>query len=197
MKQYVDLKLTNEKTKSFIGGNYISSKILDTKLDFICQLDLKELNIEGLPKDGILYFFYDLDNNINYDLNNKSKCLVYYEDKFFKFEHKTNNIPKSYLTTTNDNFDVRLLGDAITIDGDHRLSIELLDRRYDLSKSPFILPYVKEDAKEKCGEWILLLQVRSNDIIKIGDMGNLCYYIRKNDLKNLNFTNVYCIKESY
>ena len=197
MSDFIDFKFSENKSNSFLGGNPIMNNKVDTNLNFICQIDLKDFNVDKLPKKGILYFYYDLSNNINYDLNNKNRCMVFYENKFFKKEYLNNiNIKKKYLEKTNDSFIVRLLGDEVSTNF-HKENIELLDRKYDLSKNPKILNYVLEDVKNKCEEWILLLQINSNVSIKIGDMGALYFYIKKSDLVNLDFSNVYCIKESF
>lgn len=197
MSDFIDFKFSENKSNSFLGGNPVMNNKVDTKLNFICQIDLKDFNVDKLPKKGIMYFYYDLSNNINYDLNNKNRCMVFYENKFFKKEYLNNiNIKKNYLEKTNDSFIVRLLGNEVSTNF-HKENIELLDRKYDLSKNPKILNYVLEDVKNKCEEWILLLQINSNESIKIGDMGALYYYIKKRDLVNLDFSNVYCIKESF
>ena len=177
MSDFIDFKFSENKSNSFLGGNPIMNNKVDTKLNFICQIDLKDFNVDTLPKKGILYFYYDLSNDINYDLNNI-------------------NIKKNYLEKTNDSFIIRLLGDEVSTNF-HKENVELLDRKYDLSKNPKILNYVLEDVKNKWEEWTLLLQINSNESIKIEDMGALYFYIKKSDLVNLDFSNVYCIKESF
>lgn len=197
MSDFIDFKFSENKSNSFLGGNPIMNNKVDTNLNFICQIDLKDFNVDKLPKKGILYFYYDLSNDINYDLNNKKHCMVFYENKFFKKEYLNNiNIRKNYLEKTNDSFTIRLLGDEVSTNF-HKENIELLDRKYDLSKNPNVLNYVLDDVKNTCEEWTLLLQINSNESIKIGDMGALYFYIKKSDLVNLDFSNVYCIKESF
>jgi uncharacterized protein YwqG len=50
---------------------------------------------------------------------------------------------------------------------------------------------VKADIRERASDWVLLFQMASiceeDYELMYGDMGNLYFYIRKQDLKNCNF----------
>lgn len=155
-------------------------------LSFICQINLKEVSkydkLGLLPKKGMLYFFYDLDE-MPFEPSNLESCKViyhecdkdlepvYYVDEdgndlsFREMEIEFINVEKGFLAE--DDSTHLLLGEPSI---DNGFWYECIDG------------------------WQMLFQldsIETDDIcINFTDEGILCFYIDKEKLKNKDFSDV-------
>jgi uncharacterized protein YwqG len=232
-----------------IGGLPIANVSLkwpvwkDKPLAFLCQIDLgtipKSEFTKNLPSDGLLYFFYDQEQetwgfdpkdrgswkvvyvNERSDLEpidapaGLSKEYIYIE-KYIKFSEiliypdgQDDRINKLNLndTQSDEYYDLcssvfgnqpshHLFGYPSPVQGnDMDLESQLVSNGlYCGDASAYNDPKVKEMESGR-HDWILLLQLDSDDDSGMmwGDLGMLYFWIRKEDLKNKNFNNVWMI----
>ena len=102
-----------------------------------------------------------------------------------------------------DKNDTRLLGYSNNIQGSMPHECELIAKGYYLGGSYDKIPQKDIDDADKNApnEWILLFQLdsttRENIDLMFGDAGRIYFWIRKDDLKNKNFDNVWMILQCY
>ena len=155
-------------------------------LSFICQINLKEVakyDTKGLlPKNGMLYFFYDLDE-MPYDPNDVHACKVIY--------HNSDDDLKSidYLDEDGEDLSFREM----------KLDFTRVKEGFLASTSATHLLLGKPSLDygfwyECIAEWQMLFQLDSfetDDIcINFTDEGILCFYIDPEKLKEEDFSDV-------
>ena len=161
----------------------------DFYLDFICQIDCAEASKHDpdglLPKSGMLYFFYDLDDH--YAHNSK---VIYYDGDFSKF------IP--YVVTDENDNETCLPEFQIDFES---YGGEDKDDNGDYAQGRFTPNFLlgepsdPEQLESSGGDGQLLLQVDSyigdHDFNWGGDCGFLCFFIDKADLEKKDFNEVW------
>lgn len=220
-------------------------------LAFLAQINLEEvtnLNINKLlPDDGMLYFFYDAENQPwgHNPLNKNKWKVVYYEGdksnlnrcnepndmhsynifnsceiifekditfpdfesvyldlleinkedekKIYRFFHK--------LISQEEKSEIkhRILGFPDTIEGDMMIVCQLVSNGIDFDHLSNYQNSEIEKFKSGANDWILLLQLDSDDMnvgISWGNFGRLYFWIKKEDLKNKNFNDVWVVLQS-
>jgi uncharacterized protein YwqG len=246
-----------KKGASKIGGlpdlpqNIEWPKSGKTPLAFLTQINLKEIseyNKDGLlPDKGILYFFYDAENQPwGHKPSNKSKWkVIYYNNDNsnlsrrnepenlhlynvfnpcrleFKKDITFPDFESVYLDLLNLSKDDekniysffhklvsdeekseirhRFLGFPDTIEGDMMIVCQMVSNGIDFDNLQNYNNSEIETLKKGANDWQLLLQLDSDDInigVSWGNFGRLYFWIKKDDLKNKNFDNVWVILQS-
>lgn len=161
--------------------------------------DVSSLSPATKPTDlNLNYFFPKL--NINLKI----------KDSYPDYE----NLPKEYncdkyeifyefLNKNEEENISKILGWSDTIQGEMREECELIDKGYFLGDTYDSIPKKVLDEVEKKGKnkWVLLFQLASIEIddfeLMFGDSGKLYFWIKKEDLLNKNFDNVWLILQCY
>ncbi len=110
-------------------------------------------------------------------------------------EHLTNKEMDQYTNLPQDYVINKMLGYANNIQGEMETNCQLIYEKL------FCNEELNENKmKEEIKNWVLLLQVDSNDTtagMTWGDFGRLYFWIKKEDLKNKNFDKVWVILQCY
>ena len=151
-------------------------------LNFLCQIDCAEASKHDkdgmLPKTGMLYFFYDL-----YDHYARNCAVLYYDGDLSELTPHFLTDDEGLELFTRQAFHVELL---LSSDAD--------------MEGSFLLGTPSDPEQMGRGEGLdddeqLLLEVDSyigsHDLNFGGDCGMLCYIIKKDDLKNKDFSKVW------
>jgi uncharacterized protein YwqG len=230
-KQSVRLILNENKEdssgKSKLGGMpHISEEIPwptynDRPLSFIGQINLNDISIQSLPDHGILYFFYDMEEQpFGDELDEMGSSKVIYQknldtisirqypedlddeycldETYITFDYDV-TIPtynseemKSWNLTSTQKENYYDLLIAVV---DHAAINDIIHRMIGYPDE------VQGNMEEQCNElfktntkWSLLLQLETNeDINMVFSYGMIYFWIKEEDLKNLNFNNVWSI----
>lgn len=193
--KYIDKKLDTGTSKLFgtpdIFEGFVWPTILvndeEYKLTFIGQINLKEVNKydkEGLlPKTGMLYFFYDLDE-MPFDPNDLNACKVIYHESDINLKPITN-------------FDENCLFKEIALKF-KKVKNGFLSKNEETHLLLGTPSLEFELFSEFEDEWQMLFQLDSieNDefCINFSGDGMLYFYIEKEKLKNRDFSNVRIIQ---
>lgn len=148
-------------------------------LSFMCQLNLRELSDARpdvpLPKDGMLYFFYDLDAMAFSPFDETAARVILYRgneplDELCLQDEEGNDLcnPVRKLTPATED---------VQNGAGHRL---------------FGLPrgYSEADYPRPIRDWVLLLQIDSTETVKFEENGALCFFIEPQRLAALDFSDV-------
>ena len=165
-------------------GIEIDGEIYD--LSFIGQINLKEAakyDTDGLlPKEGMLYFFYDLDE-MPYEPSDRNACRVIYCEK------DTDLHPTGYVDEDGEDLSFREMAIAFETVEDGFLA--------DDSETHLLLgsPSLDYGFEYECIDgWQMLFQLDSletDDIcLNFGDEGVLCFCIDEEKLKEKDFSDV-------
>jgi uncharacterized protein YwqG len=90
----------------------------------------------------------------------------------------------------------KMLGHADTIQGEMEIECELVTRGIYIGSGYSENDPIIESSRERAADWLLLLQVDSNeDACKMmwGDVGRIYYWIRKQDLLERDFSQTWLI----
>ena len=146
-------------------------------LTFICQINCAEAEVfytdEILPRSGMLYFFYDMDEMPLEVFDESSARVIYYEgDTSSLFE---------MLRTDHEGNDMSFGEMRIHFD-----TQESADKAYHARLS---VSFLQES------EWLLLLQINSYETekvsIKFADEATLCFFICKAEFERRNFSDIH------
>ena len=90
----------------------------------------------------------------------------------------------------------RLGGYPDAVNRDLRIVSSIVSRGNELSSVSYTI--AEAEAKEETKNWIMLLQIDSDEDMGLmfGDLGKIAYYIERDKLTNLDFSNVWCILSS-
>lgn len=103
---------------------------------------------------------------------------------------------------SNDGYPMKLLGYPDIIQNPMEEECELCSRGYYMGGSyPELSEEESKDVKEKSRDWILLFQMNSLELedysLDFGDLGSIYFWIRKQDLREKNFDNIWLQLQCY
>ena len=196
--KYVDGKLPIGTSKLFGAPDIFKGFVWPTievdgeeyDLSFVGQINLKDVtkyDKEGLlPKKGMIYFFYDLDE-MPFEPNDLNACKVIYHDSDEDLESIT------YVDEDGEDLSFREMAIKFTKVKDGFLSSN--DATHLLLGIPSLDYQVYS---ETIDGWQMLLQldsIETEDIcINFSGDGVLCFYIEKEKLRNKDFSDVRIIQ---
>jgi len=156
-------------------------------LTFMCQINCSEIasydKDNMLPKTGMLYFFYDLDEMPYEPSNNQSAKVIYYNGDINALKQ---------LTLVNEN------GEECSV-SEMKLDFENVDAGYLDDKAPTHLMLGTPSLDygtyyDIIDGWQMLLQIDSMEtdeiVINFTDEGVLCFYIEPEKLQQKDFSDV-------
>ncbi len=179
------------------------------------ELAKKRCSLPDFPTSGILQFFFEHGDDmwgINFDDITKPNIKAIF--------HQSTSTPISedneILKVANDNEAMPFEGtlaltfekaqeyagfsDLVAVDNfydglDDRLNDDEQDLFYDTiensgSKIGGYAHFTQEDPRQTGTDWVLLLQIDTDDNVMFGDAGVANWFIKREDLKNLNFDNI-------
>ena len=192
--KYIDKKLPVGASKLFGAPDIYDGFVWPTievdgevyDLSFIGQINLKEVasyDKEGLlPKEGMLYFFYDLDE-MPFEPSNLKACKVLYCESAENLESIT------YVDEDGEDLSFREMAVEFENVEDGFLAED--DSTHLLLGEPSLDYGFSYECIE---DWQMLFQldsIETEDIcINFTDEGVLCFYIDKEKLKNKDFSDV-------
>ena len=175
------------------GEDY--KKIVENRpLSFLMQINCEEVHKYDkeslLPEKGMLYFFYELFTMTwGFSPQDKGSAKVFYYDGEIE-----DLVPADFPEDMEK--DCIIPESKINFESMNDYPIDFLDY-YDPDDSDEVKKSIKENAKD----WILLMQMSELEIgdygLYFGDSGKIYFNIRKEDLKNKNFDDVWLIFQCY
>ena len=178
-----------------------SAKVLyyDGKIEDLVSTDFPE----DMEKDCII-----LESKIDFESMNDYPIdfLDYYDvdDSDEEMERKEKEFEKDLEELGYKADTTKLLGHPELIQGEYWEECEGVARKniyYGSAPIKYGSDEVKKSIKENAKDWILLMQVSELEIgdygLYFGDSGKIYFNIRKEDLKNKNFDNVWLILQCY
>ena len=194
----------------------------DTPLGFLAQINLEEVapfDVEGvLPKRGLLSFYYELETPVWGEAEQREGWRVFFWENE-KLNRETRDVVQDIKcasikfeatwTCPLDRSDV-YFPEASDLNDEEYEQLEEFDEAWTFPRAHQILGCASviqnEPAKEcewwavpktSAREWLLLLQIESDDNIEAmwGDMGTLYYMIRRADLSSKRFEETWLIMQ--
>jgi uncharacterized protein YwqG len=226
--QWPETRVTERKRKSFFTFKKAEEKTVTKHLSFIAQINLAEIKEYDpdnlLPGHGMLYFFHYSMRDKKYDFQEEGLFKVLYCDDDLRSLQRTDYPAdldnRSRYTACRIHFGQQIRLPSTTnslfdfLDDDEQDSDRFFDV-LDSLKQNKLFGYADdiqgemepslfddddtEESNVNPDDWILLLQVDSNDETGMMwlDLGRLYFWINKNDLRNKRFDKCQCVLQFF
>ncbi|MGN1032539.1 MAG: DUF1963 domain-containing protein, partial [Intestinibacter sp.] len=217
---YYDGDLADLKPRKLADDVWEYLEVYENNLEFIPRIDIP--GVEDLPElvddvDELIYedesekyeddYMYDMlyrrfrSDILSLDINDKGQDIESMVDDIIKFQYQA-DYTEDELEELEEVQMNKILGYANVVQNSMLEECELVNRGIDCGDdySDEYDKLDKDELKVEAKKWRLLLQLdcETEDFpVEFDDCGSLYFYIKEDDLKSRNFSNIWCVLQCY